>query len=147
MKGMINFGTFERSAAKTVTLRQNFGEGYHYIRAIKKEAEELGIPTIVSYSPLFCDRPDALLLGGAISVVLSNEEGDERFSKLESKLSDGEKNDISELEKQMKALEKKAVKCLKKASKKHFTLENIFISAMDFEKKEAFCKEFIKRHI
>jgi hypothetical protein len=147
MKGAMKFDTFEKYASKIVMVKQNFGEGYHYIRAIKNEAERLRIPTAVSYSPLFCDRPDALLLGGSVAVVLSNEDGDERFSRFESRLSEGEKNELSELEKQMKINEAKAVKYLKKASKKHFGLESIFVSSMDFEKKEAFCKEFIKRHI
>ena len=40
-----------------------------------------------------------------------------------------------------------AVEHLKKASEIHFEIENIFVSAMDFERKEAFSRDFIRKHI
>ena len=147
MKGRVKFDTFENIAPKTLTLYDSLGVGYLYLEALKKEAERLGIPTNISYDPLFENRPDALLLGDSVAVVLSSDSGDERFSAYEDLLHEKEKNELAELGTQSKYFESNAVEHLKKASEIHFGIENIFISAMDFERKEAFSRDFIRKHI
>lgn len=147
MKGRVKLDTFENIAHKTVTLRDSLGIGYLYLEALKKEAEHFGIPTNISYDPLFENRPDALILGDSVAVVLSSDSGDERFSEYERSLPENEKNELAELGTQSKYFESKAVGHLKKASEIHFEIENIFISAMDFERKEAFSRDFIRKHI
>lgn len=144
MKGRVRFDAFESIAKKIVSVPDKFGFGYLYLEAIKNEAERFGIPIAVSYDPLFESRSDALLLGGSIAVVLSPDLEDESFSFFENSFPEKE---LAELQVQSSSLESKAVKYLKKASSIHFGIENIFISAMDFDKKETFTRDFIKKII
>jgi DNA primase catalytic subunit len=44
----------------------------------------------------------------------------------------------------MKLYEEKAKEWLRRASDIHFEIEKLYISAMDFDKKEAFTADFIK---
>lgn len=147
MKGRVRFDTFENVADRTVTVRDSFGMGHIYLEALKQESERFGIPVTVSCDPLFENRPDALLVGETVAVNLSSQDGDEILEDFEASLPENEKNELAELEKQSESLEAKAIEYLKKASEIHFDIENIFVSAMDFEKKEAFTKDFIKKYI
>ena len=144
MKGRVSFGTFESIAPKVIAIPDKFGFGHLYLEAIKKEAERFGIPTSVSYDPLYENRPDALLLGGSIAVVLSPDLEDESFSFFENSFPEDE---LAELKVQSSLLEAKAVEYLKKASGIHFGIENIFISAMNFDRKEKFTRDLIKKII
>ena len=147
MDGRVSFNTFESVAQTTYKIRDSFGLGFLFLSALKNEAERFGISVVVSYDPLFENRPDALLLGDSIAVGLSPDGGDQSFSSFENTLPENEKNELIELICQSEKLEFKAAEYLKKASKIHFNIENIFIPAMDFEKKEAFTRNFIKMHI
>jgi hypothetical protein len=147
MRGRVSFDTFKNVAQKSITVSDPFGLGYLYLEALKNEAERFGIPVKSSYDPLFEKRPDALLLGDSIAVVLSSDGDDQSFSCIENALAENEKKELEELVCQSKKLESKAVEYLIKASKIHFDIENIFISAMDFDRKELFTREFIKKII
>ena len=147
MKGRVKFDTFENIASQSVILRDSFGIGYIFLDALKNESEKLGIPVAVSYDPIFKDRINNLLLGETVAVSLSQISGDERLGDLIKDIPEHAVKEIEELENQSENLESHAVEYLQKASDIHFEIEKIYVSAMDFEKKEAFTESFISTHI
>ena len=102
------------------------------LEAVKKEAERFGISTTVSYHPLFPWRINALVLGEECSLFV------EESAK-------GSVSEAEEIDKQINALVKKAEGCLTEASNVHFNIESIYVSAMDFVKKESFTSDFIDK--
>ena len=131
-KGLYCFNTFKDISTRRITLYNKFGEGYAYLEAVKKEAERFGISTTVSYHPLFPWRINALVLGEECSLFV------EESAK-------GSVSEAEEIDKQINALVKKAEGCLTEASNVHFNIESIYVSAMDFVKKESFTSDFIDK--
>ena len=130
--GSVCFDTFKNISKRSITLYNKFGEGYAYLEAVKKEAESFGVPTTVSYHPLYPWRINALVLCEECSLFVDESE---KCSACE----------IEEIDGQINSLVKKAEGYLMKASTIHFDIEKIYISAMDFGKKEKFTMDFIDK--
>ena len=135
--GKVNFDTYKDIATQSVAIGNEFGEGHIYLETIKNEAERFGIPVTVSYSPLYPNRLDRLLVGGEIEIFL------EEISNID--LSDSEAKEIKEINHISESIIKKAEEHFDAASRIHFEIEKIYVSAMDFSKKEKFTREFIEK--
>ena len=129
--GRVRFDTFFENADQSIALGDHFGEGHIYLDEIRKEANRQGITTAVSYDPMFSDRLNAVMAGDTCFFIDENE----RCAV----------PDVEELDTQIKAFVKKAEVWLERASRIHFSLEKLYVDAMDFARKEALQNEFISK--
>ena len=146
MNGRTHFDTFSECAEKSIVLSDEYGIGHFFLDKLADESERRGARVTVSYDPLFAKRVDALMLGDTSAVVIRGEE-EGRLSEFLEGISDGEKEELIRLKAESNLFEKMAVEWLKKASEAHFLMESIYVSSMDFSRKEEFTKEFIARHV
>ena len=109
-----------------------FGEGYLYLEEIKKEAKRMGIPSLVSYHPVLADRINAVMVGEDCAFIA--------YDPDKSPVSDAEEIDV-----QINTLLKKAEVWLSSAAHLHFDIEKLYVTAMNFDKKETFTVEFINK--
>lgn len=135
--GKVKFDTYKDIATKSIAVGNEFGEGYIYLEAIKKEAERFGTSVTVSYSPVYQGKLDRLLIGGETEIY------PEGFSDIT--LSESEAKEIKEINSISESIIKQAEKHFDAAARIHFEIEKIYVSAMDFSKKEEFTRDFIER--
>jgi hypothetical protein len=141
MRGRVSFDSFKDISQKEIKICDRFGLGYLYLDSIRREAERFGASITVSYHPLFAGRIDELIVGDEILFTL-DARGDE--THIFDHIPDGETDHVEKLRMDMKLYEEKAKEWLRRASDIHFEIEKLYISAMDFDKKEAFTADFIK---
>lgn len=147
-EGRVRFDSFENKAEEVIVLNDEYGIGYLYLNAIKREALRVGAAVVESYSPIFLRRPDSLLLGGDSLAVTINTEDNLNSPRAKdfpfiSEITRDERHELENIKRSGAMLEKAAVKWLQMASVAHFELENIYSSAMDFERKEKYTEELI----
>lgn len=152
--GPIHFDTYEKSMPSCLYLRDRWGIGFHYLRALMRIAEKEKQPVIVSYDPLQPSRENAVSFPeyGLSAVILPpNLEPDLR-----------EHDSIVNLDRFVdhqilrnnRTKQRFAIRCrtammdgaaetLTEIKKLHFRLEEIYTSAMDFKAKEAFTRKLI----
>ena len=121
--------------------RGRLGIEHLWLSSIIHEAEIFGISAEIAYDPLFRNRPSRVTLGGCAVFTLENVEISEY---LRSDAYIGSINS-DEVAKTADTILDSAALELSAASSVHFEIEKIYASAMDFEKKEAFTKEFLNR--
>ena len=129
--GRVRFDTFEYITNQSIKIDNKRGEGYVYLEEIKKEAERFGVPVTVSYDPLFAGRLNSVIVGDCCIFI-------DEFEK-------SEVADAAEIDIQISDLIKKAEVCLESASRIHFDIEKLYVSAMNFDKKEEFTHDFINK--
>lgn len=140
MKGRVRFDSFNNSVKREMKICDDFGVGYLYLDAVKREAERFGASTTVSYDPLFAGRISELVFGNSILLTL-DPDGD-KVDFIEN-IPEHEAEYINELNRDIKKYEEKASEYLARASEFHFEIEKLYVSAMDFDKKEKFTSDFI----
>ncbi len=136
--GICRFDTLKNEAEQNVELCDCAGLGYKWIDALKNEAMRLSHSFKVSYDPLVPERPIELLVNGTrFALTVEGGEGLDTFMK-----KDIEEETYALLRVQNEILPL-AVNHLRSASDIHFKIEEIYSSAMDFDKKERFTEKFI----
>ena len=143
--GLVRFDSYERMAEQTYSVSDRYGSGMAgiYIEGFLDEAKRFSSLELVSYDPLGYKQADAVLLGGNTKICISEENGDIDISEFMSGEIRNEKERLSENTHIFQILLDKAAECLCDASKVHFEIEKIYISAMDFEKKEKYSEELL----
>ncbi len=139
--GLTSLDTYKIAVKKLIELPRLGGVGYMFIERLADEARRFGHSLDVSYDPLFKERPNALLVGGELAVVLTDGKTDEKYLCDEASIK-GKASSISKLQNELLSL---AENELKEASRIHFGIEEIYISAMDFGAKEEYTRHFIEK--
>lgn len=140
--GRVDFETFEASAEKIHRVYNEEGAAHVFLTQVISEAERMSVPISVSYDPLFAERPNAVLVGNVAISATENPEDDamqEYFGKDFSL--DAER--VLRINQIQNELVGEAVLEFKRASNIHFGIEEIYVGAMDFGKKEEFTRQFI----
>lgn len=144
MRGRVHFDSFNNGSQRKINLCDKLGIGHLYLDAIKREAERFGTACTVSYHPLFAYRIDELLVGDSILFTLYQNEDDNIGIDIFEDIPKIELEHINALRLDMKKYEEKASEWFKNAAEFHFEIERLFVSAMDFDKKEEFTSELVK---
>lgn len=139
--GRIILGDLSHEAKVLMTLNDKYGMGYTCLEAIISEATRMSIPMTVSYSPIFKRRPDSLVVGGIAVILNSASNNDE--DHLVGKLSDDDENELLSLQNMCEEMEQNAVRWFQNASEYHFSIEEIYTAAMDFDKKDKFTQRLV----
>lgn len=139
--GMVTLGDFSKEAESSIVFNDEYGIGYVLLEEIISEGKRLEKPFSVSYSPLFERRPDSLLFGEN-AIVLENRSNGESVP-IVNKISDDDENEIVSIDNVREEMEQNAVRWFETAAEYHFEIENIYSSAMNFDKKERLTQKLI----
>lgn len=142
--GKTYFDTYERLAKKAYRIYDGEGATHLLLGSIISEAKRFDMPVCVSYDPLFEKRPNAVLLGDT-AIIATDRASDETMQPYFKDGFSSEVERILRINEMQNTLISEAIKEFDRASKIHFSVEEIYIDAMDFSKKEEFTKEFLGR--
>ncbi len=146
MKGLVYFDSYER-ADEAISVCDYLGSGHMLLDALRELCFERGIDTVESRSPLFSRRLDALYLPQyGKSFYIGEGEGTLSMRRFFVPTAiRAERQGLRAVRAVQEELLSLALSALADAREAHFALEEIYSSAMDFEKKEAFTQKVKKR--
>ena len=121
--------------------RGRLGIEYLWLLCIIDEAERFGMSVEIDYDPLFRHRPSRVTVGGTTVFSLDDIE----IPGYLKGCADIGSTSSDVVMKTADTILNFAALELSAASSVHFDIEKIYASAMDFEKKEAFTKDFLNR--
>lgn len=152
IQGIVHFDTFERKAETNYCITDNYGTAGAFINAIKEAAKQRDIPVFISTSPLYPSTPNAIFMpDNKISFRIGEPNPDDKIINIKrfcnNEILKNYKNRLRFLKNSSNDLLSGAVATLAEIGKLHNELEQIYISAMDFERKEEFTKGIIKKII
>lgn len=153
MEGRVRFDSFDIKAKKIYRIGDLFDTANIYLSVVAETAKVKNLSVTLSYDPINSDKLDAVFLDD--EKILFSARGDRENAALTKNISMARFLPSCELSKVRSSL-KKAMKlrelmleetmlALSDVKEEHFRLESIYKSAMDFEKKEKFTEDFIKK--
>ena len=153
MRGEVALDTYFREAKEIFVIADCHGAAQYLMMELGKIATQKRLSIRISHDPVEAEKIDGLFLcnSGIAFVVCPEEECDyphqhipmRRFVNTAAmKRVRGELRAINRI---ARALKGEALDALEKVREVHFRLEDIYSSAMDFEAKEAFTKDFCQR--
>lgn len=148
MNGKTRFDTYEREAEMIFTVSDYYGSAHFVMDAIFKQATDIGMSVKVSYDPVMKDRVDALLLPDCGILFVCGADGEHRINAkrfVDEECFKPVKERVKRLDNEAKNIEALALSEFESIRAYHFALEEVFISTMDFERKERFTEDFIKK--
>ncbi len=151
--GNITLNTYAKTAKKRFAIADVCGLGGIYLKNLLDKTDEEEIAVTVSYGPFFPELPDALYYPEAGISFYIGTEGDfeETVINMRRFVNDGklrpykpELRAISKLRRMSLRQTEYDFSCIRRL---HSAVEEIYMSAMDFEAKEKMTKEFIDSKI
>lgn len=148
-KGISSFPTYNDLAEKTIC----FSDGFDTLMSsdllfpICRECKRKGVLKTYSYSPFEKGRPNAIMLSDNTAIISECDIGDYDVSEFMSREFSKMKNMLAENREIKNTLLACAEAQLKKTAEIHSEIEKIYISAMDFDAKEKFTEELVKKII
>lgn len=148
MNGKSKFDTYEKNARLLFTVTDTYHISHYLMNEIVSGVKKRNNSYIVSYDPLLPNYADAVCLPNAgITFTLGTSE--ERKINVKRFVNDAEfkaiRSELKKIEAEAKRIEELAILSFAEIKKYHFTLEEIYMSAMDFHKKEEYTKNFLKK--
>ncbi len=151
MEGYVRTESLAEKADIVYSVTDVYGSAHNLLKAVANAAMAKNLHVVLSYDPINTDRLDGIylcdskllftsaLLEGARKISMS------RFFDRES--SEVYKKNIKSGMKLREAALKEAISALSVVKKVHFSIEEIYKEAMDFDAKEKFTENFIKKLI
>lgn len=150
MRGEIGFDTYFARAKRIYLIEDCHGSAQYLMRFLYHLAERRRISLRISHDPILPDRIDGMLLcdSGIAFVTGRIEEcqyphkriGTRRFIEI-SKMKTA-KPALYHAERMARAMLGGAIDAMERVRDAHFEIENLYINAMDFDKKEEFTRRF-----
>lgn len=158
MFGACVLDTYSSLCDDLVVIDDSLGVADAFLSALLSLAREYKVSTVRSYQYLDPHKLDALYIpslslsfvASASSVCATEEKCRKKINMQRFLDTDAVKrirSDIRSSSAAVKELKSKAESEMEKMRKAHFALEDIYISAMDFDKKEAFCNLWIEENL
>ena len=151
--GNVYLPTFEAGAGTKWVIRDEYGCGYLFLRAVLDSAKAKRLPVEVSRAPLNPDYESGVSILGADTAFVIEREGGEYGETARvinmRRFVDGDRfASVKSRVRAAKKLRDEAV-CgadgiLREIRSLHSELESIYVSAMNFRRKESFTRDFIK---
>ena len=151
MRGRVHLETMERRANVTVPVGSRFGFDYLFFETAREIFKKSEISYTIIESPrdralfdgIYLEKDGVLLLSDRLLKEAVRPLNPLRFfspSHLSKK-----KGDIKRMLVTAAEMEEQAINAFKSAGESHFALEEIYINAMDFRKKESFSRGICER--
>ena len=156
MQGQYTLATYEQQARRTVYLQDYYGTAYELSAAILAAARARGADALVSYHPVCPDRVDALYFPDAQLAFIVCEHTPVPTDAENRKVLDLRRLVLPELVRLARTplraaargygqMLESACRCMQAVSRAHFSLEDIYSAAMDFEAKERYTVQLVGR--
>ena len=153
MRGEVGFDTYFAQARKLYLIEDCRGASKYLMDALGDLARDRALSVRISHDPVEPEKLDGLFLceSGTAFVVADPKCCHYPRKKLsmrrfvDTAAMKSVREELRYTERMRRALRMGAVDAMERVSKLHFCLEEIYMSAMDFEKKEAFTKAFAQK--
>lgn len=149
MCGRVRFESLSQKAVAVYKISDIFDTAHFYLKELANFALENALEITLSYDPINCDRLDAVYFErDKILFTSRGSEGEKSISMSRFISKEGLGTVRSAMKKAMKLRDimlDEAILALEDVKKTHFAIEKIYIDAMDFEAKEKFTADFIRR--
>lgn len=150
MRGLSSFDTYFQNASIYYTVNDYFESAHFMMREIYKSMKEKGVNLRISNNPIIKERVDILCAkSSGLTFEISNETSDARSINMKRFVDGGA---IGKIRQQYRSVVRVRDSILNLAleefegiKKYHFILEEIYGSAMDFDAKEQFTREFCNK--
>ncbi len=153
MRGEVGFDTYFAEARRLYLIEDCRGSAQYLMQALGEIARDRALSIRISHDPVEHEKLDGLFLcesGVAFAVA------DPRACRyprkklcmrrfVDTAAMKNVRSEVNYAERMRRALRLGAIDALEKVRETHFRLEQIYSSAMDFEKKEAFTKAFCQK--
>ena len=152
MKGRVRLDSYERMAERVYVINDAFSTADLLLNMLIDEAKSQRCRIRVSYDPLDTSRPDALLFeDSATAFVIGDADSDSSQAHINMKrfidISQCERGDVSRTRTELRAIAREKERMLElacdqlaRAGEAHFTLESIYVGAMDFGRESEYCE-------
>lgn len=153
MEGKFRFDSYFENAGIYFEIHDFCDTGHMLLSELRSQLSEKRTDVMLSQNPVMPEYTDALATSpGHITFEINNSVRDGIRSINMKRFTDYSqmtliRADIRSAMRMRDNVSELAVSEFEKAKKYHFTLEDIYGAAMDFDSKEEFCKEFIERVI
>lgn len=153
MEGRVRFDSFEKRAAKIYRIEDMFGSAHYFLASVTDLAMLRSLEVTLSYDPVNSDKLDAIFLEGSgvlfcIGAAKDNDVRSENISMsrfLPRKELCDVRDALASAMKLRSLMMDETIRALEEVKKAHFELEKIYKSAMDFDAKERFTADFIRK--
>ena len=148
MNGETEFKTFEHEANTVFHVTDKFHTAFFILNEVVKAAERQGLSLKVSYDPITPWRVDAVLLSDLKIAFVCGDGNDRRINSMRFFDKEGyreARERLKKLEGEAQNIRELTLSTFEEIKEYHFTIEEIYSSAMDFSQKEGFVKKFIKK--
>ena len=155
MRGIVTLDTYEHIAASVVYVRDKYHTGYLFLRDLIDILKEKKQEYTVSYTPLNPAYEDALYIPACDTSYIVTESLPDSLPQnaavvnmdrfLDHEVVRANRAKLRFGRQCCDALMEGAISELSEIGRLHFTLEEIYISAMDFEKKEDYTKKLLNK--
>ena len=153
MRGEVAFDTFLAAAETAFVIKDYRGSAQYLLQELGDLAVKKRLRVRVSHDPICPDRIDGLFLceSRTAFAVLPADAEEGAFRRIDMRRfvevsrTKSIRRALTYSERMRRAMLDGAIEALARVREAHFALEEIYISAMDFSKKEAFTKAFADR--
>ena len=148
MNGETEFKSFEREANTVFHVTDKFHTAFFILNEVVKAAEAQRLSLKISYDPITPWRVDAVLLSDFKIAFVCGDGSDRRINSMRFFDKEGyreARESLKKLEVEAQNIRALALSTFEEIKGYHFTIEEIYSSAMDFSQKEEFVKKFIKK--
>ncbi|MBQ4561841.1 MAG: hypothetical protein IJA55_05925 [Clostridia bacterium] len=141
MKGPIKFLPFKNEAEVIYNIKDSYGIAHHFLNFIKEYMH--GSDITLSYDAFDTEKINMLYCQRDKLLFCVNGEGDEEIDINEFVSSPTDENE--RLRQQIDSLMSEGYNTLSRIEKLHFSLEEIYISSMDFSQKEEYQNSLLRK--
>ena len=152
-EGHIVLNSYARKAKKRFAISDLCGLGSMYMKSLLDKSDKLGASVEVSYSPYDPESPDAIFYPDTSVAFYLGSEGDydEEIINMRRFVDDDRLRPFKPEIRSVNRLKNSVIERMNfdfcSAKRLHNSLEEIYSSAMDFDRKESFTKAFINEII
>ncbi|MBE6529417.1 MAG: hypothetical protein E7680_02290 [Ruminococcaceae bacterium] len=149
MRGMITLDTYYANAKTAYYVEDCRGSAAVFLENLYEIAKRKNLSVRVSYDPILPEKIDGLFFKESGIAFLAFEGGEKKKRRkismrrfVETGLMHSCRKEINFAERMRRAMLQGAVGCFSRVSEAHFSVEEIYIRAMDFGAKESFTGSF-----
>ena len=149
MRGMVTLDTYYANAKTAYFVEDCRGSAALFLGALYEIAKRKKLSVRVSYHPLLPDRLDGIFFKNAGVAFLAFEGGGKETRRkismrrfVDTGAMHSGREELNFAERMRRAMLRGAADCFLRVSEAHFSIEEIYIRAMDFGAKETFTRSF-----
>jgi len=148
MNGKAKLDTYENTAKMLFTVSDSYRAAHLFLDELWIEAVKRGMSVAVSYDPIMRGRVDALCLCDAGITFVVGDVGEHKINVkrfIDEQELKTVKDRFKKLENAARELDKLIEDSFAEVRSCHFALEDIYIGTMNFDAKEKYTENFIKK--